>query len=63
MKGIPTPCTKYYAQQKDITGLGVYKRLFKNKTIKFNFTNDGNKFVCRNNKDYTISNVSGFTRK
>ena len=63
MNGIPTPCTKYYAQQKGITVLDVYKKLFKNKTIKFDLTNGNTRFVCRNNKDYTISNVSGFTRK
>ena len=27
MKGIPAPCIKYYAQQKGITGLDVYKML------------------------------------
>ena len=63
MKSIPTPCIKYYAQQKGITVLEVYKRLFKNKTIKFDLTNDNIKLVCRNNKGYTISNVSGFTRE
>ena len=63
MKGIPTPCIKYYAQQKGITVLDVYKRLFNNKTIKFDLTNDNTKCVCRNNNDYTISNVSDFTRK
>ena len=39
MKGIPTPCIKYYAQQKGITVLDVYKKLFNNKTIKFDLTN------------------------
>ena len=63
MKGIPTPCIKYYAQQKGITVLDVYKKLFKNKTIKFDLTNDNTKFVCRNNKEYTIPSVSDFTRK
>ena len=63
MKGIPTSCTEYYAQQKGITALGVYEQLFKNKTIKFDLTNDNTKFVCRNNKDYTIPNVLDFTRK
>ena len=37
--------------------------MFNNKTIKFDVTNDNTKFVCRNNKDYTISNVSDFIRK
>ena len=63
MKGIPTPCIKYYAEQHNLTVLDVYTKLFNNKTIKFDLTNDGNKFVCRNNKDHTISNVSDFTRK
>ena len=41
----------------------MYTKLFNNKTIKFDLTNDGNTFVCRNNKDHTIANVSEFTRK
>ena len=63
MKGIPTPCIKYYAEQHNITVLDVYTKLFNNKTIKFDLTNDNTKFVCRNNKGYTISNVSDFIRK
>ena len=63
MNGIPTPCIKYYAQMKGITALEVYNMLFNNKYIKFELTNDGNKFVCRNNKDHTVSNVTDFTQK
>ena len=63
MKGIPAPCIKYYAEQHNMSVLDSFKQLYDNKTIKFDVTNDGNKFVCRNNKDHTISNVSGFTRK
>ena len=63
LKGIPTACIKYYAEQNNMTVLDVYNKLFGNEIIKFEFTNDGNKFVCRNNKDHTISNVSNFTRK
>jgi hypothetical protein len=63
MKGIPTPCIKYYAEQHNMSVLDVFKQLYDNKTIKFDLTNDGNKFVCRNNKDHTISNVSDFTRR
>ena len=62
MKGIPTSCIKYYAEQHNISVLDVYKQLYNNEVIKFDLTNDGNKFVCRNNKGYTISNVSDFTR-
>ena len=63
MKGIPTPGIKYYAEQHNMIVLDVYTQLFNNKTIKCDLSNDGNKFVCRNNKDYTISDVSDFTRK
>ena len=63
MKGIPTPCIKYYAEQHNTTVLDIYKKLHNNEVIKFDLTNDGNKFVCRNNKDHTISNVTYFTRK
>ena len=62
MKGIPTTCIKYYADQHNTTVLDVYNKSVSNKTIEFNLTNDGNKFVYRNNKDHTISNVSDFTR-
>ena len=66
MRGIPTPCIKYYAKNNNITVLDVYKQLYDNKEIKFDLTNDGNKFVCRNNKDHTVSNLcegdSGSTR-
>ena len=63
MKGIPASCIKYYAEQHNITVLDMYTKLFNNKTIKFDLTNDCNESVCRNNKDHTISNVSDFTRK
>ena len=63
MKGIPTSCIKYFAGQHNITVLDMYTKLFNNKTIKFDIIHDGNKFVCRNNKDHTISNVSDSTRK
>ena len=63
MKCIPAPCIEYYAGQHGLTVLDVYTKLFNNETIKFDLTNDNTKFVCRNNKDYTISNVSDFTRK
>ena len=63
MKGIPTSCIQYYAEQNNLSVLDIYKKLYNNEVIKFDLTNDGNKFACRNNKDYTISNVSDFTRK
>ena len=63
MKGIPTPCIKYYAEQHNITVLDIYRKLYNNEVIKFDLTNDGNKFVCRNNKDHTISNETDFTRR
>ena len=63
MKGIPTTCIKYYAEQHNMSVLDLFKQLYGNGTNKFDLTNGGNKFVCRNNKDHTISNVSGFTRK
>ena len=63
MKGIPTPCIKYYAEQHNLTVLDVYTKLFNNQTIRFDLTNDGNTCVCRNNKDHTMSDVSDFTRK
>ena len=63
MNGKPTPCVQYYAEQHNISVLDMYKKLYKNEVTKFDLTNDGNKFVCRNNKDHTISHVSDFTRK
>ena len=63
MKGIPTSCIQYYAEQHNITVLDIYKKLYNNEAIKFDLTNDGNNFVCRDNKDHTISNVSDFARR
>ena len=40
----------------------MHKKVYNNEVIKFDLTNDGNKFVCKNNIYYTISNVSEFTR-
>ena len=47
MKGIPTSCIKYYAEQHDTTVFAMYTKLFNTKTIKFDLTNGGNTFVCR----------------
>ena len=63
MKGIPTPCIKYYAEQHNITVSDIYKKLYNNEVIKFDLIDAGNEIVCRNNKDHTISNVSDFPRK
>ena len=63
MKDIPTTCIQYYAEQHNIIVLDIYKKSYNNGIIKFDLTNDGNTFVWKNNKDHTISNVSGFTRK
>ena len=63
MKGIPSSCIQYYAEQHNITVLDIYKKVYSNEVIKFDLANDGNKFVRRNNKDHTISNVTGFTRR
>ena len=63
MKGIPAPCIKYFAEQHNITVLGVYTKLFNNNTIKLGLIRDNTKFVCRNNKGYTIPNVPDFIRK
>ena len=49
MKGIPTSCIEYYAGQHSITALDMYTHVFNNRTIKFDSTNDGNRFVCKNN--------------
>ena len=63
LKGIPTMCIQYYAEQHKISGLDIYKKLYNNEIIKFDLTNDGNKLLWKHNKDHTISNVSDFTRK
>ena len=52
---------KYILPTIYLNSLDLFKQLYR--TIKSDLTNDGNKFVCRNNKDHTISNVSDFPRK
>ena len=61
-RSIPTSCVKYYAKQYNISVSDVFKQLFNNEAIKLDLTNDNTKTVCGNNKDYTIPNVSDFTR-
>ena len=63
MKGVPAPCIKYYAEQHNLTVLDIYKKSCNNEVIKFELTNGGKEFVCRNNKDHTIPNVTDFTRR
>ena len=61
MRRIPAACIKYYAEQK-ITALDMYNKLNEGEAITFDLTNGLTKFVCKNNKDHTISNVTTFTR-
>ena len=61
MRGIPTACIKYYAEQ-EITVLDSYKKLYEGDAITFDLTNDLSNCVSKNNKDHTVSNVKKFTR-
>ena len=45
MKGTPTPYIKYCAEQHNMSVLDLFKHSCDNKTIKFDLTNDCNKFV------------------
>ena len=45
-------------QKKQKSVLDIYKDFYNNKYIKFDLTNGGNKFVCRNNKDHTVYSLS-----
>ena len=47
---------------KKITVLGIYHNLCEGEAITFDLTNYLTKFVCNNNKDHTVSNVTTFTR-
>ena len=54
LKGIPTSCIEYHAEKQKLSVLDIYKDFYNNKTIEFDLTNNGNKFVCRNNKDHSV---------
>ena len=58
LKGIPTSCIEYHAEKEKKSVLDIYKDFYNNKTIEFDLTNNGNKFVCRNNKDHTVYSLS-----
>ena len=45
LKGIPTSCIQYYAEQHNISVLDLYKKLYNNEATKLDLTNDCNKFV------------------
>ena len=62
MREIPTACIKYYNQPHNITALIIYKKLYEGEAIEFDLTNEGNNFVCENNRDHTVPNVTRFTR-
>ena len=47
MRGVPTACIKYYAEQKEITVFGIYKKLYEGEAITFDLTNDLTTFVCK----------------
>ena len=47
MRGVPAACTKYYAEQKKITALYIYKKLHEGEAVMFDLTNDLTKFVCK----------------
>ena len=47
---------------KKITVWDIYKKLYEGEAIAFDLTNDLTKFVCKNNKGHTVSNVTRFTR-
>ena len=61
MRGIPTSCIDYEASKKYCFRY-IYKRLYEGEPLNFDLTNQGTTFVCKNNKDHTISNVTDFTR-
>ena len=42
----------------NITVLDMYNKLYEGEAITFDLANDLTKFVCRNNKDHTVSNVT-----
>ena len=48
MRGIPTACIKYYAEQTQITVLNIYKKLYEGEVITFDITNDLTKLVITN---------------
>ena len=62
MRGIPTSCIQYKADQDKMTVLDLYKRLYEGEEIEFDLTNQGTKFVCKKNKDHTLSKVTEFPR-
>ena len=62
MRGIPTSGIKYYSGQKQITVFDIYKKLYEDEANTFDLANDLTKFVCKNIKDHTVSNVTTFTR-
>ena len=62
MRGIPTACIKYFAEQKKITALDMYKKSYQGEAIEFDLTNGLTKLFCTNNQDHTVSNVTKITR-
>lgn len=56
MRGIPTPCINYCVEHNNTSYLDVNEKLCRGEVIEFGSINDGNAFVCKHDKDHTISN-------
>ena len=63
MRGTPTACIKYYAQQNDMTVGDTYKKLNEGEAVEFDLTNEGNKSVCKNNRDHAVPNVNVYKNR
>ena len=62
-RGIPTSCIQFKATQDKITVLDIYKNLYEGNAFEFDLVSILVKFVCKGNKDHTVSNVTKFIRK
>ena len=56
MKGFPTSCLEYYAKE-ETSVLDVCKKLYGNKSIKVDFTNQSTKCVFRNTPEYNVESL------
>lgn len=63
MKGISNDAIKYYCDKEKINPLQLYEKLFNGDSVEFDLTCNGNKFIAKYDKNYSINNVTDFKRK
>ena len=54
MKSVPTSCIKYTSKENELEPIDLYKKLYDEKQIYFDLTENGDKCGFKNEKDFSV---------